>query len=178
MPVVIGILLAVAVGLFGRVVGMDRDRSFYATVLVVVGSYYLLFAAIGHDGLVPEALVFAGFAGMAVLGFRGNAWWLVAGLALHGLFDFVRPDILTGNGVPGWWPTFCLGFDVAAAAILMLILAQERNTACLNRPGPDEFSENEGAVLQPSPHAIVASRLFDPVGFAFPTEKTGSVRPN
>ena len=45
MPFVIGIVLSVGVALFARYVGLDRDRAFYPTVVIVVALYYVLFAA-------------------------------------------------------------------------------------------------------------------------------------
>ena len=58
MPVVVGVLLAPAVGLFATTIGLDRDRSFYPVVTIVTASYYALFAAIWHrcsgvDAFVP-----------------------------------------------------------------------------------------------------------------------------
>jgi hypothetical protein len=40
----IGIVLALAVSVFARSVGLDRDRACYPTVLVVVAPYCVLFA--------------------------------------------------------------------------------------------------------------------------------------
>ena len=45
MPYVVGIVLSLGVALFARRVGFDRDRAFYPTVLIVIASYYVLFAA-------------------------------------------------------------------------------------------------------------------------------------
>jgi hypothetical protein len=50
MRYVIGIVLSVGVALFARCVGFDRDRAFYPTVLMVIASYYMLFAAITVSG--------------------------------------------------------------------------------------------------------------------------------
>jgi hypothetical protein len=47
---IVGAASAVGVGLFARVVGYDRDRAFYPTVLTVVGSLYVLFAAMADGG--------------------------------------------------------------------------------------------------------------------------------
>jgi hypothetical protein len=131
-PLTIGLGLALAVVLFGRFAGFDRDRAFYCTILVVVGSYYILFAAMAGDaaGLRLEILFFLAFAAAAVLGFRISMWIAAAGLALHGLFDFVRLDPLPAAGAPGWWPGFCAGFDIGAGALLALLLVrQPRNGA-------------------------------------------------
>ena len=45
MPFVIGIVLALGVAALARFAGLDRDRAFYPTVLIVVASYSVLFAA-------------------------------------------------------------------------------------------------------------------------------------
>lgn len=128
MPTLVGIVLALVVGAFARIVGLDRDRAFYPTVLIVVGSYYVLFAVMaGADaGLSTELLVFALFAAAATFGFRTSLWIVAAGLAAHGLFDFTRHWFMVGRGVPEWWPAFCGAFDLAAGAVLAAILLIEK----------------------------------------------------
>ena len=44
MPYVIGAVLALSAGLFAMWVGLDRDRAFYPTVMIVIALYYVLFA--------------------------------------------------------------------------------------------------------------------------------------
>lgn len=123
----VGALLAAAVGIFAHLVGYDRDRAFYATVLTVVGSLYVLFAVIaGGQGLLPEIIFFAIFAGLAAIGFRTSMWIVAAGLALHGLFDFVRHSYLQAPGAPAWWPAFCGAYDLVAALVLAALLLRER----------------------------------------------------
>jgi hypothetical protein len=58
MPHLIGIVLSVAVALFARCVGFDRDRAFYPTVMMVIASYYVLFAAM--TGSVHTVLLESG----------------------------------------------------------------------------------------------------------------------
>jgi len=123
MPIAVGTFLAICVALFAHVVGFDRGKVFYSTVLIIVGSYYVLFAVMaGGPGLVTELAFFALFAALAVAGFKTSLWVVVAGLALHGLFDFVRLGVLPGSGVPAFWPGFCGGYDFAAAAGLAILL--------------------------------------------------------
>jgi hypothetical protein len=45
MPFGVGIVLSIGVALFARSVGFDRDRAFYPTVMIVIASYNVLFAA-------------------------------------------------------------------------------------------------------------------------------------
>ncbi len=125
MPIVIGIVLAVAVAAFARAVGLDRERAFYPVVLVVVAHYYDLFAVIGGGAaLGAETIGFALFAGAAAVGFRTSLWIVVAGLAGHGVFDVVHGGVIANPGVPPWWPEFCLAFDGAAAICLAALLVK------------------------------------------------------
>lgn len=127
MAALIGLALALAVALFARVVGLDRDRAFYPVVLIVVAAYYVLFAAIGGGkvDIAAQLTYFGLFAAVAVAGFRKSLWFAVAGLAGHGIFDIFHQSFAPGPGVPSWWPPFCLAYDLTAAACLALLLAIE-----------------------------------------------------
>lgn len=122
MPYVVGIALALGVFAFARWTRLDRDRAFYAAVVIVVAQYYVLFATMSgaQHALVVESIVMAVFVLVAVLGFRLNTWLIVAGLAAHGMFDVVHGYFVANPGVPEWWPAFCLTFDVGLAALLAL----------------------------------------------------------
>lgn len=125
----VGAALAAAVGGFAHLVGYDRDRSFYAAVLTVVGSMYVLFAVIaGGAGLGVEIGYFAMFAAMAAVGFRTSLWLVAAGLALHGVFDFVRHGYAPAPGAPAWWPAFCGAYDLVAAVGLAWLIVKEQRT--------------------------------------------------
>jgi hypothetical protein len=118
VALVVGALLAFAVGLFATGLGLDRDRAFYPVVTIVIASYYALFAVIGASThtLVLELLVCAVFLAVAVSGFRSSLWVVVAALAAHGIFDLSHGTVISNPGVPSWWPEFCLTYDVTAAA--------------------------------------------------------------
>ncbi len=116
-----GIALAVVVCVFARAADFERDRSFYPTVLIVIASYYLLFATLtDHLGvLAAEFVAFLGFLVLAILGARKWPLLVAVGLLAHGLFDLVHGHLITNPGVPSWWPGFCLAFDVTAGAYLL-----------------------------------------------------------
>ena len=127
----IGVLLALAVGLMATVVGLDRERSFYPTVTIVVASYYVLYAVLGGSthALVIEAMVFLAFWAAAVWGFRSSLWLVSAALAAHGLLDFVHDALVFNPGLPSWWPSFCAGYDIAAAFYCAWVLKTGRARA-------------------------------------------------
>ena len=130
MEYVIGVTAAVGVGLFGTMIGFDKERSFYPVVLIVIATLYLLFAAMAKStgSLVAEAIAALVFVAMAALGFRKTPWFVVAGLALHGVFDFFHDAVIANPGVPVWWPGWCLAYDVVAAAYLAALIFIRRTS--------------------------------------------------
>lgn len=118
MEYVVGVVLALAVGVGTAAIGFDRDRSFFPTVLIVIGSLYVLFATMAPSGepLAPEMAAAAVFVGLAVLGFRRSPWFAVAGIAGHGVFDLLHGHVIENSGVPSFWPGFCMSFDVVFGA--------------------------------------------------------------
>lgn len=131
MAYVAGIALALIVVYFGRTTALDRDRAFYPTVVIIIASYYVLFALMAGSlqTLVVESVVMSAFVVGAVIGFRRNPWLVVACLGAHGVFDVLHDSISKNPGVPDWWPAFCLTFDVGAAGLLAWLLMRSRQPA-------------------------------------------------
>lgn len=100
MEYLIGVILTLAVAAFAAVVGFDRDRAFYSTVVIVIAS--------------------------SVSGFKGNYWLVVAAFIGHAVFDFVRQLFIDNPGVPRWWPGFCLASDVVFGAWVAVLLIRQR----------------------------------------------------
>jgi hypothetical protein len=144
MEYLVGVLLALAILIFTSAVGFDRDRSFHPVVLLIIASYYDLFAVMGGStrALLSELLVTVAFVAVSTVGFRRNLWLVVAGMVSHGLFDLVHGALIEDPGVPHWWPMFCLTFDVTAGAYLAWrlrrrsVLRAEGNPAARARLGP------------------------------------------
>jgi hypothetical protein len=128
VALVIGVSLALVVGVLFTTLRLDRDRAFYPIVTIVIASYYILFAVIGASTrtVVLESLAGAAFLLFAVYGFRSSLWLVVAALAAHGIFDLVHGSAISNPGVPTWWPEFCLAFDITAAMYLAWLLRSGR----------------------------------------------------
>jgi hypothetical protein len=129
MAYLVGALLALAVGGLGTIVGLDRDRAFYPTIMLVIASLYVLFAVMGGstDALLIEAAVATGFVAVTLVGFKYSLWLVVAALASHGILDVFHDQLIANPGVPVWWPAFCLAYDgVAAGYLAVILLATER----------------------------------------------------
>jgi hypothetical protein len=131
MEYLIGIVTALAVSLSATVIGFDRDRAFYPTIVIVIAAYYALFAVVGGSGkdLFIESLFIAVFSGLAILGFKRNLWLIVGAFVTHGVFDFFHDRLNSNPGVPGWWPMFCLSCDFVMALYLALLLKRSRLAA-------------------------------------------------
>ena len=120
MPFIVGVVLALIVGVFAKGTGLDRDRAFYPLVTIVIATYYVLFAAMSasNGSLWLDSAIAIAFVVAAVAGFRRSLWVVVMALAAHGVLDFIHDRVISNPSVPYWWPDFCLAYDVAAAAYL------------------------------------------------------------
>lgn len=124
MALLVGVLLAIAIGLMATAVGLDRDRAFYPTVMMVIALLYALFAVIGASmqALVLDLLVGTVFFAAAIVGFRSSLWVVAVALAAHGILDVVHNRVIPNPGVPRFWPAFCSAYDLTAAVYLAWLL--------------------------------------------------------
>jgi len=72
MEYLVGLFLSLALAGYAIIIGLDRERAFYPTVLIVIASYYVLFAVMGASGrtLALEIAVAIGFLLLATAGYR------------------------------------------------------------------------------------------------------------
>ena len=128
MEIVIGVVLAFAIGISMTFIGMDRDRALYPAIMIVIAFLYELFAVMGGSSraLVMESAVAVVFIGLSVAGFKLTLWLVVFALAAHGIFDLVHGQFIQNPGVPVWWPMFCFSYDVTAAVYLGVLILRDR----------------------------------------------------
>lgn len=131
MATAVGIVLALSIGGMATLTGLDRDRALYPVVMIVIASYYALFAVMGGsiEVVIVESVVAVAFLVVALAGFKSTLWLLVIGLAAHGVFDLIHPHLYANPGVPVWWPSFCLAYDLVAAAYLAWLLRSKKARA-------------------------------------------------
>ena len=136
MEYLTGVLLALGISTGATAIGFDRERAFYSVVLMVVASYYALFAVMGGSvrALLVESLPIGLFLLVAAVGFKKNMWFVAIGLIAHGVFDFLHGHFISNPGVPTWWPGFCMAYDVTAGAYLAYRL--KRSTSAPKSPSP------------------------------------------
>ena len=90
--------LLAGVGLGGATValmvlgGVLNQRGTWATTMVAIGSFYVVFAIQSGDTLeiIVHTGLAAGFAGLAIIGARTSSWILAAALLAHGFFHLDR----------------------------------------------------------------------------------------
>jgi hypothetical protein len=115
-PAIAGITLAVPII---AIYAMLPDRLAVvgaALLLVAVAAVYLGFALAG-DSLARIATEFVGvgiFGSGALIGVDGSPWVIPAALALHPVWDWLHHPRALG-GVPRWYPTACVLFDLPLA---------------------------------------------------------------
>ncbi len=128
MEYVIGLFLSLAVAGLATIIGLDRERAFYPTVMIVIASYYVLFAVMVPSGraLVIEIVVASAFLFFTIIGYKRNLWLVAIALVGHGAFDFVHHFLIENPGVPHWWPGFCLVFDLILGGVLAARLMRRR----------------------------------------------------
>jgi hypothetical protein len=128
MEYLIGLFLSLAVAGLAIIIGLDQERAFYPAVLIVIASYYVLFAVMAASGrtLVIEIAVASGFLLLAIIGYKKSLWLVASALAGHGVFDIVHHLAIENPGVPHWWPGFCLVFDVDSRRFIGRALVEEQ----------------------------------------------------
>ena len=115
IPLFIGAGLAIVLAVAAKVTRFDQDRSFYPTVLIVIATYYVLFAFMSGEAIVEEIIVASAFF-IAAIARAMRPVVVGVGILLHGVFDFLHPTFITNSGVPVWWPAFCAGVDILLGA--------------------------------------------------------------
>ncbi len=128
MEYIVGVALGLGACGLGTIVGFERDRAFYPVMMIVIASYYALFAVLADDGraLGIEIAISMVFVGLAVIGFRTNLWIVAAALLGHAGLDAIHGHVVTNSGVPTWWPMFCASIDAFAAFYLAWRLLSRR----------------------------------------------------
>jgi hypothetical protein len=128
VELLIGVVLAAVTVASARAVGFDRERAFFPVLLMVIATYYVLFAAIDYAALrlVSELGWAALFMAVSIAGYKRSLWLVVAGLLAHGMFDLVHGLMIANPGMPAFWPSFCAAFDVVLAGYLASLLAAAR----------------------------------------------------
>lgn len=92
-------------------------------LFTATGAYFgfAIGAGAGQIWMLVELVQVVVFGTMALLSLRGSLWWLVAGWALHSLWDFVLHYIGPGHSfAPMTYAIACISFDLLVAAYIAI----------------------------------------------------------
>jgi len=136
LPSIIGVVLAIVMAFLARITNFDRDRSYYAVVLIVIATYYVLFACIANEAIISEIIAASVFSIIAIAGALRWPILLGVGIFMHGVFDLMHGYLITNSGVPVWWPAFCAAIDIVLGA-WVIYLAKTKNLAPMSLATPN-----------------------------------------
>ncbi|GAA5315169.1 MAG: hypothetical protein AseanaTS_03730 [Candidatus Pelagadaptatus aseana] len=143
LPIMIGALLAVALCVTGRVTRFDQDRSYHAVILIVIATYYVLFAVMAGEAIMEEIVAASIFSFLAFLGALRFPLLLGIGILAHGLFDVVHHLLIHNSGVPIWWLAFCASVDIILGGwVIYLALSGKGLTNAPIKAGHDSESSS------------------------------------
>ena len=119
--VLVGIIIGIAnIAVVQRYIP-QFEKNTWGISLILVALIYVAFLLRGGEGnwlwIEPAGVVFYGI--FAVVGMTRSPATLGVGWLLHAFWD---AGIHSGDGahfVPGWYPGFCLGFDLAVGLYLL-----------------------------------------------------------
>ena len=122
-PIGISLSLATATILLTLTLSAAQASEFHAILLTLIASVYIGFALQGGQpyevGL--ELTVAAAFIVLALIGLWLSPWFIVLGLALHGVWDFLHHDLIP-TPVPRGYIPLCMVYDGLMAGFLSLYL--------------------------------------------------------
>lgn len=115
--ILIGIVLAVATSLGLMLLSEEMARGAVSNLLTLIATIYIGFALASHGKLSVRKQVFACcvFVVLALLGLWYSWWFSVAGLVLHGGWDFLYHRERGHGVVPIWYAPFCAVYDLSVA---------------------------------------------------------------
>ena len=114
MAYLIGSILSLAGIGVATAIGVGRERAFYPTLLVVIASYYVLFAVLGapRHTVVIEAMVAGIFVSVAVIGYKTNFWIVVfALLRMRPSTSSITSSLKTFGSLIGGLALFSIRYD-------------------------------------------------------------------
>jgi hypothetical protein len=149
----IGITLAGITILLIQVLPLTVDQNFYAIALITAALIYVCFSIVSqnttwiltgerrspqapslHGGVtVTELLGVIIFSIIAVIGIKISPWFLAMGWLIHPAWDLLIDNHNLNTFVPQWYPTVCIGYDIAIALyIAYKCSVKEENNSFLN----------------------------------------------
>ena len=116
----VSLLIMLVLAILPRALAFDS----VAALLSVIAAIYIGFAL--QDGrtevLITEVAVAAVFVGLALAGLWVSPYLWVAGLFLHGVWDWQHHPGGVQTAMPAWYPPICVVVDWLLAGFLLIWL--------------------------------------------------------
>lgn len=95
-------------------------RGVVSHLVTLIGSVYVGFALAAPErmSVARQVTGCAGFFGLALAGLWLSAWYLVAALVLHGLWDLAHHREHEHGTMPRWYVPACASYDWVVAAFV------------------------------------------------------------
>lgn len=121
----IGVIVAVVAIAVMHYCRIAYERGTWAAAMVAISGFYVAFAFEQGAGQVEHTLIAAVFTLLAIVGARFNAWFIVAALLGHGVFD-AGAQLVAPDPSPDWWGPFCVGVDIVLELWLLILILGNR----------------------------------------------------
>ena len=117
---IVGLGLAAATCITLSLLPSELSRDVTAILLTLIASIYIGFS-IGSEGRLPlfsQVIGCVFFVALALLGLWVSWWFLAAGLALHGVWDYLHHGKHGRGVVPKWYVPLCAVYDLTVALFI------------------------------------------------------------
>lgn len=113
----IGIILAGLTILVIQALPSKIDNLFYAVALIIAALIYVGFSSLSQNTtwIFTEILGVIIFSIIAFVGIKFSPWFLAMGWLIHPAWDLLLDNHNLTAFVPQWYPTVCIGYDIAIA---------------------------------------------------------------
>ena len=128
LAVVLAAILAAASMAWLWFTPVAERRTAEGITLAIIAAIYIGFALAERDAtnLLIEVAFAIAIVAVVFIGLAHSPYWLAAGLAAHGVWDFLhhhRHPVLGTREVPRWYPPACLVYDFPLAIFVTLVAA-------------------------------------------------------
>ncbi len=107
----------------------------YAVALIIAASIYVGFSFVSQNTIwiLTEIIGIILFSIIAFMGIKLSPWFLAMGWLIHPVWDLLIDNHSLTIFVPQWYPTVCIGYDIAIALyIAWKCIQEEENNPFIN----------------------------------------------
>ncbi|MDY6900095.1 MAG: DUF6010 family protein, partial [Cyanobacteriota bacterium] len=92
----------------------------YAVALIIAALIYVGFSLLSQNvtWILTETLGVIIFSLISFIGLKFSPWFLAVGWLIHPAWDLFIDNHNSTTFVPYWYPTLCIGYDIAVASYI------------------------------------------------------------